>query len=109
MDALFKHLAKEQASKSSLLEEEDIFSLVRAVPHPSSRQGPQLNSDTVLTASQVVALKKIPGHGSAKPHRMCVTPAPCVPRAHTAQSHRMRHRTRNFAFMDSPSHGHTAA
>ena len=35
VDALFTHLSKEQAAKNSLLEEEDIFSLVRTAPHAS--------------------------------------------------------------------------
>jgi hypothetical protein len=35
VDALFTHLSKEQAAKNSLLEEEDIFSLVRTPPRVS--------------------------------------------------------------------------
>ena len=39
VDALFTHLSKEQAAKNSLLEEEDIFSLVRTPPHASTGAG----------------------------------------------------------------------
>ena len=51
------------------------------------KQPPGDSTQTPTRCSQVVALKKIPGHGSAKPHRMCVTPdAPvCAPRAHGAK------------------------
>lgn len=86
VDALFTHLAKEQTAKNSLLEEEDIFSLVRTPPRASAgawQAAAATSADAPLLLTpplprhaasvQVVSLKKIPGHGSPKPHRMCVT------------------------------------
>lgn len=65
--ALLRHLAKERAGKSTLFEEEDVFSLARGAAS-AVRGGGWLTRP----AFQVIALKKTPGAGKAKPHRMCV-------------------------------------
>jgi hypothetical protein len=95
VDALMAHLAKERAGKKSLFEEEDMFSLARRCRRP--RALPPL---THAPPVQVVALAKVPAHGSVKAHRMCVAaPAATPPRAAASDE--------SFC-VDSPSHGLSA-
>lgn len=68
------HLAKERAGKKSLFEEEDMFSLARRCRLP--RAPPPL---THAPPVQVVALAKVPAHGSVKAHRMCVAAPAAAP------------------------------